>query len=216
MSKRIIAISLLLLITSCKSTLSPTEKRNLTNEIDAMGTIDQVAAYIPQGKYANYSREKWNTFKDSVMADNTKRAELLYKKYGYLGFDKVGEKGETQFWAIVQHSDKSVDFQNKVLKSLEKEVDKQNASPANYALLYDRIKINNSEKQLFGTQVDYKENGQAKPKIGLIDTVNVDNLRKKYSLDSLKKYLNFMTERHFNMNKNILVKEGITEPVFYK
>ncbi|MDC8100576.1 DUF6624 domain-containing protein [Chryseobacterium rhizosphaerae] len=216
MSKRIIAISLLLLITSCKSTLSPTEKRNLTNEIDAMGTIDQVAAYIPQGKYANYSRQRWNSFKDSVMADNTKRAELLYKKYGYLGFDKVGEKGETQFWVIVQHSDKSVDFQNKVLKSLKKEVSKKNASPDNYALLYDRVKVNNGEKQLFGTQVEYRKNGQAKPKIGLIDSINVDGWRVKYNLEPLKKYLNFMTERNFNINKNILIKKGITEPVFYK
>ncbi|MCQ9636763.1 hypothetical protein MP477_17550 [Chryseobacterium sp. WG23] len=216
MYKRMIAISLLLTILSCKNTLSVTEKRDLVNEIDAMGKIDQVAAYIPQGKYANYSREKWNTFKDSVMADNTKKAELLYKKYGYLGFDKVGEKGETQFWAIVQHSDKSVDFQNKVLKSLKKEVSKKNASPDNYALLYDRIKINNGEKQLFGTQLEYKKNGQAIPKKGLIDTVNVDNWRAKYNLEPLKKYLNFMTERNFNMNKNILIKEGITEPVFYK
>ncbi|MCQ9639382.1 hypothetical protein MP478_08260 [Chryseobacterium sp. WG14] len=216
MYKKIIAISLLLIILSCKNTLSVTEKRDLVNEIDAMGKIDQVAAYIPQGKYANYSREKWNTFKDSVMADNTKKAELLYKKYGYLGFDKVGEKGETQFWAIVQHSDKSVDFQNKVLKSLKKEVSKKNASPDNYALLYDRIKINNGEKQLFGTQLEYKKNGQAIPKKGLIDTVNVDNWRAKYNLEPLKKYLNFMTERNFNINKNILIKEGITEPVFYK
>ncbi|CAH0251326.1 DUF6624 domain-containing protein [Chryseobacterium sp. Bi04] len=216
MYKRMIAISLLLTILSCKNTLSVTEKRDLANEIDAMGKIDQVAAYIPQGKYANYSREKWNTFKDSVMADNTKKAELLYKKYGYLGIGKVGEKGETQFWAIVQHSDKSVDFQNKVLKSLKKEVSKKNASPDNYALLYDRIKINNGEKQLFGTQVEYRKNGQAKPKIGLIDTINVDSWRVKYNLEPLKKYLNFMTERNFNMNKNILIKEGITEPVFYK
>lgn len=216
MCKRIIAISFLLVIVSCKNTLSVTEKRDLANEIDAMGKIDQVAAYIPQGKYANYSREKWNAFKDSVMADNTKKAELLYRKYGYLGFDKVGEKGETQFWAIVQHSDKSVDFQNRVLRSLKKEVRKNNASSENYALLYDRIKINNGEKQLFGTQVEYKKNGQAIPKKGLIDTANVDKLRKKYNLDPLKKYLNLMTDRHFNMNKDILLKEGITEPIFYK
>ncbi|WP_426476095.1 DUF6624 domain-containing protein [Chryseobacterium sp. CBSDS_008] len=216
MCKRIIAISLLLTTVSCKNALSITEKRDLTNEIDAMGKIDQVAAYIPQGKYANYSRDKWNAFKDSVMIDNTKRAELLYKKYGYLGIDKVGEKGETQFWAIVQHYDKSVDFQNKVLKSLKKEVSKKNASPDNYALLYDRIKVNNGEKQLFGTQIEYKKNGQAKPKNGLIDTINIDKLRKKYNLDPLKKYLNLMTERHFNMNKDIFLKEGITEPIFYK
>ncbi|UCA60132.1 hypothetical protein KB553_01055 [Chryseobacterium rhizoplanae] len=216
MCKRIIAISLLLAIVSCTNTLSVTEKRDLVNEIDAMGKIDQVVAYIPQGKYANYSREKWNAFKDSVMADNTKKAELLYKKYGYLGFDKVGEKGETQFWAIVQHSDKSVDFQNRVLKSLKKEVRKNNASSENYALLYDRIKINNGEKQLFGTQVEYKKNGQAIPKKGLVDTINIDKLRKKYNLDPLKKYLNLMTERHFNINKEILLKDGITEPIFYK
>nr|WP_315030043.1 DUF6624 domain-containing protein [uncultured Chryseobacterium sp.] len=216
MYKRIIVTFLLLSLISCKNTLSVNEKIDLTNEIDIMGKIDQVAAYVPQGKYVNYSRKRWNAFKDSVMVDNTKKAELLYKKYGYLGFDKVGEKGETQFWVIVQHSDKAGDFQNEVLKSLKKEVRKKNASPENYAFLFDRVRVNNKEKQLFGTQVEYRKNGQAKPKIGLIDTINVDRLRIKYNLEPLKKYLNFMTERNFNINKNILLKEGITEPVFYK
>ncbi|VFA44066.1 DUF6624 domain-containing protein [Chryseobacterium indologenes] len=216
MYKKIIITSLLIAIISCQNTLSMAEKKKLKNEINAMEKIDQIVAYIPQGEYANYSREKWNTFKDSVMTSNTKRVELIYNKYGYLGFDKVGEKGESQFWVIVQHSDKSVNFQNKVLRSLKKEVRKKNASPENYAFLYDRIKVNDNKKQLFGTQVEYNQDGQATPKKGLTDTTNVDMLRKKFNLEPLKEYLNLMTERHFNMNKNILKKNGIIKPKFYK
>lgn len=211
---RMMVFFFLLMIVSCKNTISKND--SLVNEIDRMASIDQIAAYIPQGKYISYSREQWNKFKDSIFADNTKKAEVLYNKHGYLGFDKVGEKGEAQFWVIVQHSDNNTHFQNKVLNSLKKEVDKKNASPEHYALLYDRVKVNSGDKQLFGTQVDYNENGQAKPKIGLKDTFKVDKLRKQYNLDPLKEYLNHMTEMHFQMNKVNLEKRGIKQPILYK
>ncbi|MCB6061333.1 hypothetical protein LVDJXP189_2150004 [Flavobacterium psychrophilum] len=128
----------------------------------------------------------------------------------------MGKSGTNDFWLFVQHSDKFPEFQKRVLKSMNKAVKKGNANPNNYAYLMDRVNANNGEKQMFGTQVDYRMNGQAKPKNGLIDSLNVDKRRKEYDLDSLKKYLNTMTEMHFEMNKDYFDKKGITKPNLYK
>ncbi|WP_426092397.1 hypothetical protein [Flavobacterium sp. DSR3-2] len=91
----------------------------------------------------------------------------------------------------------------------------QNANPDNYAYPLDRVNANGGEKQNFGTQVDYRLNGQAKPKNGLIDSLNVDKRRNEYGLKPLKDYLNQMTELHFEMNKEYFSKKGITKPNLY-
>jgi hypothetical protein len=68
------------------------------------------------------------------------------------GYSLVGESGSSRFWAIVQHCDDDVPFQQKVLLLMKKEVDRKNASGRNYAYLKDRVLINLKQKQLYGTQ----------------------------------------------------------------
>ncbi|WP_026709183.1 DUF6624 domain-containing protein [Flavobacterium frigidarium] len=127
----------------------------------------------------------------------------------------MGESGSNDFWLSVQHSDKFPEFQRKILKSMKKAVKRGNANPNNYAYLMDRVNSNNGEKQMFGTQVDYRMNGQAKPKNGLIDSLNVDKRRSEYGLKPLKDYLNQMTQMHFEMNEDHFAKKGIIKPNLY-
>src|SRR5690554_1867636 len=204
------------LILGCATKISESEKNALKNELKNMVEIDQIAAYIPQGKYKDYTPEQWNRFKDSVFITNKTNLEKIYKRYGFLGFDKVGKEGSNDFWLLVQHCDEFPEFQKNVLKSMIIEVKKNNENPRNYAYLYDRVKVNGGEKQLFGTQVSYEINTTARaiPKNVLIDSVKVDKLRQKYNLESLKDYLNKMTEMHYEMNKKIYEEQGI-KPKLY-
>ncbi|MEZ7528491.1 DUF6624 domain-containing protein [Cloacibacterium normanense] len=210
--KFIICLNILL---GCKSNISSVEKDNTLRDIENMFLIDQIAAYVPEGKYSLYTPEQWQKFKDSVFFHNTIKAEIIFNKYGYPGIDFLGHEGETKFWAIVQHSDENITFQKKVLKSLQKEVKSKNAKPEHYALLYDRIQINKNKKQLFGTQVNYNDSGQAFPKNGIEDSLNIDCLRKKYNLEKYKTYLNKMTERHFEMNMEYYKNKNILKPKLY-
>ena len=205
------------LIFSCSTTkLSKTESQYLKAEFTEMHQIDQIAAAAkPNGEFINYPNENWGKFKDSVFTKNKNRTESLFKKYGYLGINELGESGSNDFWLIVQHCDKFPKFQKSVLKSMKKEVKKGNANQDNYAYLCDRVNSNGGIKQYFGTQVDYRLNGQAKPKNGLIDSSNVDKRRNEYGLKPLKDYLNQMTELHFEMNKEYFSKKGITKPNLY-
>jgi hypothetical protein len=214
---------LTIIIISCNSTkqITNSEKEKIISDLNYIEKIDQKYAGIPFDELINkYGQKKaWEIFiqkRDSVSLDNQKRIKQLYTKYGYLGFDKVGKENSTKFWLPIQHADNDVAFQQKMLKELGKEIKKNNAEKSNYAMLEDRIAVKLNKKQRFGSQLTYNEEGQAIPKNGLLDSLNIDNLRIEYNLPPFKEYYNLMTTNHFDMNKEILLKQGITEPKLYK
>lgn len=215
--KKTLLFFALIIIISCvsKSKIYETEKQKIINELSGMVKIDQKYAGIPFDNYLKNER-KFYLDRDSINKLNKEKIDNYIKKYGYLGFDKVGKDGSHNFWLIVQHSDNFPDFQKKVLKMMEKEVNKNNANKPNYAYLFDRIRKNEKQKQFFGTQVEYNKLGQATPKFGLEDSINVDERRKKYELEPLKEYLNRMTEAHYKMNKDSFISQGIEKPQLYK
>lgn len=187
----------------------------LAGELKKMAEVDQVAAYIPQGEHKKMTEEQWSSFKDSVYTTHQKRLKQIFDKWGFVGFDLAGEEGSRNFWVMVQHSDHSPDFQQEVLEKMKIEVEKGNAIPSDYGLLVDRVRLNTGQKQVFGTQLAYsKETGQAYPR-NLEDSLNVNKRRISIGLEPIEEYLNRMTELHFEINKETLVKMGITEPKLY-
>lgn len=188
----------------------------LAEELKKMAEVDQIAAYIPQGEYEDMSDEEWNAFKDSVFTIHQKRIQQIFDAHGFVGFDLAGEEGSQNFWLMVQHSDHNPDFQKEVLEKMKTEVDKGNATPANYGLLVDRVKLNTGEAQIYGTQVGYNlDIAQAFPK-NLADSSTVNQRRKSIGLEPLEKYLNDMSKANFQMNKEFYLNKGITEPKLYK
>ncbi|MBG6063667.1 hypothetical protein IWX83_003483 [Flavobacterium sp. CG_9.1] len=188
----------------------------LADELSKMAEVDQIAAYIPQGDYKKMTNEQWNSFKDSVFTTHQKRVKQVFDNFGFPGYDLVGEKGSSDFWLIVQHSDHVPEFQLEVLKKMKKEVDKGNANSRTYGLLVDRVKLNTGQAQIYGTQLAYNmEICQAYPR-NLADSINVNKRRKEIGLEPLEEYLNDMTEMHFEMSKEFYAKKGVTKPKLYK
>ncbi|MGC4129319.1 MAG: hypothetical protein QM564_07105 [Bergeyella sp.] len=213
--------SSVLFLVSCNSvSKKAVENENLKAELTDIYTIDQQYSGIPFGKYLNYpQQESWKRFekaRDSISDININKAENILKQYGFPGINLVGEEGSKHFWIIAQHADNNIDFQKKVLKMMKKEIKKGNANKSDYAYLYDRIRKNEKKKQYFGTQVEYNKLHQATPLYGLEDSINVDKRRAEYNMKPLKEYLNQMTEMHFEMNKEIMLKNNINEPQLYK
>jgi hypothetical protein len=188
----------------------------LAEELAGMVQTDQIAAYIPQGKYKALSPTQWKAFQDSVFTTHQQRAESIFSQYGYPGYDVVGKEGAQNFWLLVQHADHAPAFQQKVLAKMKTEVDKGNARPDHYALLVDRVQLNTGKPQVYGTQVTYNTQiCQAYPK-SLADSASVNERRKAVGLPPLEEYLNQMTQMHFEMNKESYSKQGIREPALYK
>jgi len=222
--QRTILISLITVLTleSCTTTQDQSEAKEvvefnqeLANELTLMAEVDQTAAWIPEGKFKEYSQEEWQAYKDSVFTTNKNRAEQIFNEYGFPGFDLVGEKGSFNFWLIVQHCDFDPDFQQKVLASMKIEISRDNANKRNFAYLTDRVNKNLDKKIVYGTQVTYNKFGQAIPQ-PLEDSVNVDKRRAEVGLEPLVDYLNRMTESHWEMNKENMLNRGITEPKLYE
>lgn len=187
----------------------------LADSLKSMVIVDQVAANVPQGKYKELPREEWQHFKDSVFGTHKKILEKVFDQYGYPGYDMVGKEGEKNFWLMVQHCDKTPEFQKKVLNAMKVQVSKSNADPKNYAYLTDRVLLNTGDKQVYGTQVTYNVTiCQAIPR-PLVDSANVNARRKEVGLEVIEKYLNMMSEMHFEMNKTGYEQKGITQPKLY-
>jgi len=181
-----------------------------------MAKTDQIAAYIPQGKYKELSKEKWNNFKDSVFTTHQKRLNDIFKKYGFPGYNLVGKEGSKNFWLMTQHSDKFPEFQTKVLEKMKLEVQNQNANASLFGLLSDRVNLNTGKKQIYGTQVDFDVTICKAYSRNLTDSINVNNRRAKIGLEPIEEYLNKIVKMHFEMNKKHYNKIGIKKPYLYK
>ncbi|WP_413531686.1 DUF6624 domain-containing protein [Empedobacter brevis] len=219
--KKILFIILGSITLSCQtSKINEEDKTRIKAEFEAMRNIDQVYAGIPPKEMMEqYGRKKaWEIFyqkRDSVNLTNQKIAKSYFKKYGYIGSKDFDRRTSGNFWIIVQHADNDIKFQKQVLTKMRKQIKKENAIKSQYAMLEDRVNVNQNKKQRFGSQVTYNKYGQAIPKNGLIDSLNIETLRKEYELPTFKEYYNEMTEMHFEMNKEALIKSGILEPKLY-
>lgn len=183
----------------------------LADSLSKMEEVDQIAVKPPAGM----TREAWQQFKDSVFSTHQRILENMFSRYGYPGYDLVGEKGEHSFWLMVQHCDQWPAFQEKVLTAMKPQVAKGKANPKNYAYLTDRVRINTGRKQVYGTQVTYNvDSCQALPK-PLEDSLTVNARRKEIGLESIEEYLNLMGTMHFEMNRATYEKKGITKPKLY-
>jgi len=192
--------------------------QELADELSKMVITDQLAAAnaYPPESHSHLSLEEWKSFKDSVFRTHQKRVKEIFNDFGFAGFDLVGEEGSSNFWLIVQHSDHNPEFQLEVLEEMKKEVDRGNADSRTYGLLVDRVKLNTGQPQMYGTQLDYNmEICQAYPR-KLEDSINVNKRRAEIGLEPLEEYLNYMTKRNFEMNKEYYAKKGVTEPKLYK
>lgn len=221
MKHYILLLSTILTIGCSSNQITEEVKSNVTKELAKMREIDQVYAGVPSEELIEkYGRNKaWEVFNkkgDSINLINQTKAKSILKKNGFIGINNYGKKASNDFWLIIQHADNDVKFQSYYLKLMKKELKKGNANKTNYAYLEDRVNVNKGKKQQFGTQVTYNKLGQAIPVNGLIDSLNIENLRKQYGLESFKDYYNDMTQMNFDMNEENFIKKGITTPILYK
>jgi len=143
---------------------------------------------INKKEASDYDQEtvekKWATA-DSI---NEMKAKAIIGKYGYPGYNLAGESSDS-FWAIVQHCDDDLLFQERVLTLMEKEIMKNNASKEKYAYLMDRILVNKHQKQIYGTQIHVDPATHKASPFPLKYPKSVNRLRKKMGLEPLEAYL---------------------------
>ena len=164
----------------------------LIKKIDTMFKEDQfwrkVYMKIDKHEKSDYNETtievKWKT-SDSI---NEIKAKAIVNLYGYPGYDRVGQTSDN-FWAIIQHCDDDIPFQEHILALMKKEIAKNNASKSNYAYLVDRVLVNKHQKQIYGTQVRFDTVTRKSAPFPLKYPKSVNKLRKEMGLESLEVYL---------------------------
>jgi hypothetical protein len=134
----------------------------------------------------NIAQKKlWDTIQkfDKI---NLEKVIKIIDKYGWLGEDVIGEKGNSTIFIVIQHADLAT--QDKYLPIMKEAVQKGNARVSDLALLIDRTEIEHNRKQIFGSQLD--QNSQGKYILyPTIDTINIDARRDSVGLEPIEDYL---------------------------
>jgi hypothetical protein len=83
---------------------------------------------------------------------NVDDLKALIARHGWFSISEFGPEADTNAWIIVQHATFDLPFMKSALTTLEPLARKGDSSPSSFALLYDRIAVNEGRAQTFGSQ----------------------------------------------------------------
>ena len=121
---------------------------------------------------------------------NTARLEELVARYGWPDEGRVGAEGAEAAFLIAQHADHDVAFQRMALDSIRQAYGRDQATGQQVALLTDRVRVAESNPQLYGTQAQVRDGEVIFHPIR--DSSNVDQRRAKVGLPPLSTYVEKM------------------------
>lgn len=128
--------------------------------------------------------------KKELNAENLKKIEVIIKENGYPKLSEVGDHAASVAFLVIQHSDLKV--QKKYLPLITEMAEQGEIYKEDWALLLDRVRVNEGKKQVFGSQV------HKNPETGIIelypveDEKNLNKRRAEIDLMPIEKYLKFM------------------------
>lgn len=151
--------------------------------------LELIKMYVDdQASRGNFMQDLINKYKidstnisldQGIIVDKKNRDRLkeIIEEFGFPTRELVGLDAMKGIFFIIQHSDEDKDWQKLQLLNIEKAVAKGDMDGQNYAYLYDRIKINNGEKQLYGTQfANVDPNNKI---VELAETEDLENLDRR-------------------------------------
>ena len=145
--------------------------------------IDTRDKLLDEGRlYGVYDEEMQNVHKENAMALNE-----IIEAYGWPGISKVGLEGSRSAWLIAQHAICTPHLQRKFLEYMTEASKSDDVPLKQVALLTDRIRFNEGKPQVYGTVLDWNENGELTCE--LENPEKVDELRAQVSLQPFEQSL---------------------------
>ena len=145
---------------------------------------------------------------DSLVAEmmfidslNTTRLRQIISMHGWPDLKLVGRDGVEAAFLIVQHA--GHDFRKEMLPMIQQAVISGELAGQDYALLVDRIRIDEGRPQLYGTQLVIVDGKLVLNPIE--DESHVDERRTSLGMIPLKEYLK-LVEEMYGTNKDSLEK----------
>lgn len=148
------------------------------NRVDSI-----LSKHEKNSKQAKYFFAKW----DEADSLNFAIVKKVIKNHGWLGPNKVGEKGSLALFLVIQHA--SPQIHRKYLPILKEALKNKTLSPEDFALFKDRLALENGNKQVYGTQVQKNVRTGKYEVCPLIDPKNVNKRRESVGLGPIQPYL---------------------------
>ena len=114
--------------------------------------------------------------------------KVILDKYGWLGAEVIGEKGNGTLFKVIQHSNQAT--QEKYLPMMRESVKNGKAWSGNLALLEDRVALGQGKRQIYGSHIGFDNECNLKFLLPLEDPDNVDMRRASVGLGPLADYSN--------------------------
>lgn len=114
----------------------------------------------------------------------------IVQKHGRPTRIMVADDGARCAWLLVQHGDHAPAFQSKCLKLMQSHRKNEQVFLVDLAYLTDRVLVNESKPQVYGTQFHIAD-GKQQPR-PIRDSENVDKRRKAMGMSTLKEYTETM------------------------
>lgn len=105
--------------------------------------------------YGDYVPEMQQVHRENAIA-----LDRLVSRYGWPGIAPVGPEGGRAAWIIAQHSICTPELQRNFLVLLARAAESGDAPLVQVAYLTDRIRFNENRPQVYGTVLDWNEQGE--------------------------------------------------------
>lgn len=132
------------------------EKERFVLRLAQMREIDQLARGAFERLPSGPARPAAMRELDAILVDadtrHTAELKLLLEKHGWPRRDAYPPRADDDAWILVQHADRDLPFQKRVLAMLETLKDDGGSTLSHYGYLYDRVAVAEKRPQLYGTQ----------------------------------------------------------------
>lgn len=123
----------------------------------------------------------------AVDAKNIAWLRALVSKQGFPTVAQVGQKGVDHAWMLLQHATGDPGFQTRVFFEIKPRLESYGISKQDFALLEDRVLLEEGKSQIYGSQFKRNKNGELELR-PLNDPRHVDQRRASMGLMPLADY----------------------------
>lgn len=166
-------------------------------ELEAMLETDQghrrelIELERKHGRNSPEVKAVWKK-QSAIDAQNIRRLEEIIAQHGWPGIAQFGSKAASAAFLILQHSE--IQYQKKYLALAKAAAAKGEMRASSLALLEDRVRLREGQKQIYGSQVNRNAADEWEP-LPLEDETKVDELRASVGLGPLAEYLKGFADR---------------------
>ncbi len=139
-----------------------------------------------------------NIIKTHDLKNQISVTELL-NKYGWLGIDDVGRKGNQALYLVILHSDQAT--RKKYLPMMRDANERGKAAASELALLEDRVLLDEGKNQRYGSQLKFNPDKGTYELYPIDDPAGVNERRQEMGLAPLEDYLRQWGIRYVPKNK---------------